>query len=290
MNISVLIISFKSSHLLEKIISFIPANYEVLVIENSLNQKVKKLEKLFANTRVIIPTNNLGYSKATNLGLSETKNDLVWLMTPDINFSRDTIISFEKLLKNFKDFALIAPTYIDNKMYKNYHILNNSVKDALNIENYSLSEVDDIDWCLCLINKKKFSENKILDENYFLYFETMDFAIQIRKKKEKIYVVNNLKFSHRGTSSSSVEYKKEISINRNWHFCWSKFYYFKKNFSYLYALRKIMPNLLRSIKNIIIGKILNKNEILELSKAEFLGSINSIFLKKSSYRPKIKLD
>ena len=46
MNISVLIISFKSSHLLEKIISFIPANYEVLVIENSLNQKVKKLEKL----------------------------------------------------------------------------------------------------------------------------------------------------------------------------------------------------------------------------------------------------
>ena len=44
MNISVLIISFKSSHLLEKIISFIPANYEVLVIENSLNQKVKKLE------------------------------------------------------------------------------------------------------------------------------------------------------------------------------------------------------------------------------------------------------
>ena len=35
---------------------------------------------------------------------------------------------------------------------------------------------------------------------------------------------------------------------------------------------------------------LNSNEILELSKAEFLGSINSIFLKKSSYRPKIKLD
>ena len=51
-----------------------------------------------------------------------------------------------------------------------------------------------------------------------------------------------------------------------------------------------MPNLLRSLKNIVVAKIFNKNEIFELSKAEFLGSINSIFLKKSNYRPKIKLD
>ena len=290
MNISVLIISFKSSHLLEKLISRIPSNYEVLIIENSLNVDVKKLERIFTNTRIIIPKYNLGYSKATNLGLSEITNDLVWVMTPDIECAKDTIVNFEKILKNFTDFALIAPTYIDTKIYKNYHILNNQAKNKINIENYSLSEVDDIDWCLCLINKKKFNQNKILDENFFLYFETMDFAHQLRKNKEKIYVVNNLKFSHRGTSSSKEEYKNEISINRSWHFCWSKFYYFKKNFNYFYALRKIMPNLLRSLKNIIISMIFRKSEILELSKAEFLGSINSIFLKKSSYRPKIKLD
>jgi len=290
MNISVLIISFKSGHLLEKLISSIPVNYEVLIIENSLNRDVKKLEKIFTNTRVIVPENNLGYSKATNLGLKEIKNSLVWLMTPDIDFSRNTIVDFEKLLKNFTDFALIAPTYIDAQVYKNYHIKKKIVKKEFQIGNYSLSEVDDIDWCLCLINKKKFGEKKLLDENYFLYFETMDFALQIRKKKEKIYIVNNLKFNHRGTSSSDKKYKKEITINRNWHFCWSKFYYYKKNFSYIYAIRKIMPNLLRSLKNIVVAKIFNKNEIFELSKAEFLGSINSIFLKKSNYRPKIKLD
>ena len=58
------------------------------------------------------------------------------------------------------------------------------------------------------------------------------------KKKKNVYWLKNFKFHHLGTSSSNKKYNFEIKINRNWHFSWSKFYFYKKNYNYLFALKK----------------------------------------------------
>ena len=59
MSFSVVIVAFKSEHLLEKLIKSIPKSYEVIVIENSINYSVKKnIEKLFTNSKVIVPETN----------------------------------------------------------------------------------------------------------------------------------------------------------------------------------------------------------------------------------------
>ena len=57
-------------------------------------------------------------------------------------------------------------------------------------------------------------------------------------EKKNMYIVKNFKFDHMGTSSSNDEYKFQIGINRNWHFSWSKFYFYKKNYNYFYALKR----------------------------------------------------
>ena len=41
MKLTVIIISYKSDHLLENIITKFPKNYEILIIENSLQKKNK---------------------------------------------------------------------------------------------------------------------------------------------------------------------------------------------------------------------------------------------------------
>jgi len=46
-----------------------------------------------------------------------------------------------------------------------------------------------------------------------------------------------------------------------------------------------MPNFIKSIKRMIKAKIKKNYKEYNLSKAEILGILNSIFLKKSSYRP-----
>ena len=66
----------------------------------------------------------------------------------------------------------------------------------------------------------------------------MDLCKKLFKNRKKMYIIKNLKFHHLGTSSSNKKYNFQIRINRNWHFSWSKFYFYKKNYNYLFALKK----------------------------------------------------
>ena len=78
MNLTVVIVSYKSSHLLDELILDIPKNFEIIIIENSLDANLKKLETKYENVKVIFPNKNLGLGKAINLGLSKSANNFVW--------------------------------------------------------------------------------------------------------------------------------------------------------------------------------------------------------------------
>ena len=71
--------SYQSGALLKKVIKKLPNSYKILVIENSLNKKIKKiLEKSFKNVEVIIPKENLGLARSYNLGIKKAKKYLNW--------------------------------------------------------------------------------------------------------------------------------------------------------------------------------------------------------------------
>ncbi len=289
MELSVIIISFKSNHLLKKVLLNIPKKYQIIVVENSKLVQTKKLEKKFKNLKVIIPSENLGYAKGFNLALKSCKNNLILTLTPDVLINQKLIFQLEKFLKIFKDFTLLAPEYKNQKVFQNFlPFLNNNKIIQKKIKNFVLHKVREIDWCFCIINKKRIKKKEVLDPNYFMYFETTDLCKELITKNHKFYVIKNLQFSHLGTSSTKMKYNNEILVNRNWHFSWSKFYYFKKNNSYFYALRKVLPNIYQNLKGVVIS--IFKFNLLEfrLHKASLSGICNGILLKKSQYRPNIK--
>jgi len=51
------------------------------------------------------------------------------------------------------------------------------------------------------------------------------------------------------------------------------------------ALRKVIPNIIRAIKKIIIGSLKFDFKIVKLSLIELLGIFSGIFFFKSFYRP-----
>jgi N-acetylglucosaminyl-diphospho-decaprenol L-rhamnosyltransferase len=289
MNLSIVIVAYKSAHLLDKVIQDIPKSFEILIIENSLDQNLKdKIEKKYSNTKVIIPDKNLGLGKAMNIGINSAKNNFVWCLCPDVKISTSCYMEFFKLLENFNDFTLISPTYYDENIHKNYKTITTNKKKEINkILKYELIEVDEIDFATVIINKSKVDLEEIMDENIHLYFENTEVCLRFRKQNKKLFVVNNLKFIHYGTQSSDISLKHEIQLHRNWHYCWSKFYYLRKHFSYLYALRKTLPNMIRAIKKCIFFTIKKDKVNYKLHLAELSGLINSYLLKKSSYRPKL---
>ncbi len=288
MKLSVIIVAFKSDHLLEDLILSLPTHHDVIVVENSLQVETKKnLENKFSNVQVIVPEKNLGYSGGINLGIKKSKNKFVLALVADLILSKEMISNLEKCLMKFTDFTLIAPIYKNESVHKNYKIFHNNNVHKFNIDNFNIKEVDEIDGAFLLINKDQFDTDKVLDENYFLYFESTDLCNQLRKNKKKMYVIENLFFTHKGLASSNKEYEFEILINRNWHYSWSKFYYYKKNNNYIIALKKIFPNFVRSLIQYIKSILLSDSKKAKLNKAILSGLINSILLKKSSYRPNI---
>ena len=287
MNLSIVIVSYNSAHLIEKLILSIPKDFEIIIIENSLDINLKdKLEKIYKNVQIIIPEKNLGVGKATNIGLKKSKNNFVFCLSPDVEVSKECFMQMLNIVHRFEDFTMLAPTYFDEKINKNYKFnKNHSNKKIKTIDKFNLIEVDEIDTAAVIINKSKIDNIEIYDENFFLYFENIDLCLRLIEENKKLYVVDNLKFIHYGTKSSNPEMVLDIKICRNWHYCWSKFYFLRKHHGYLYGIRKTLPNLIRALKSCFINFLKNDIESFKLHKAELSGLINSYFLRKSSYRP-----
>jgi len=245
------------------------------------------IENKYKNLRVIIPRENLGYSKGLNLGFKLSKTNFVFINPADIEITKKTLLNLDQLIKKYNDFAFLGLSYYEEGHYKSYNIYKNSINNSedKNINDYKkfgLLEVDDID-CTILINKKKVS--KLFDENIFIYFEVNDLAYRYKKKGEKILISKNIKFRHYGQQSHNKKFDFEAKLSRSWHYNWSKFYFFKKHWGYFFALKKTLPNLKRSIIKVIICLIKFDKTFLKIHFAELSGLLNSILNRKSSYRP-----
>jgi len=261
--------------------------FKVIVVENSLDKKIKKeLEKKYPNVKVIIPKENLGLARGYNLAIKSSKTQYVYLNNPDIKISSKSITKLMMCAKEIENFGVISPIYDDETIHKNYGNYEIQLRDSNFLLKNKISEVNWIDNNF-LINKKKIKDN-LFDERYFLYFETIDFCLNLKRKNKKLLVVKKAKFKHYNSKSIDIKYENIVILTRAWHYNWSKFYYYKKNFDYIFALTKILPNLIHAIKNVLINIArFNKFEIY-ISLIEIYGIICSILCLKSFYRPKIK--
>ena len=129
-----------------------------------------------------------------------------------------------------------------------------------------------------------------LDQKYplFVLYNKSNVPKRLSDKKIKMYAIDEITFDHFGGQSHDEKYDHEAHLSRNWHYNWSKFYFYNKHNNYLYALRKILPNLAKSIVRYLKNFFINKKK-RELYFAEFNGIISSVLKKKSDYRPHKKL-
>ena len=138
-----------------------------------------------------------------------------------------------------------------------------------------------------LINLKKFDSKKIFDELFFLYFEEFDLCKNIELQNENTFCARDLLINHlgfKGSFASNPELKLEAEKLREWHWMWSTFYFYKKNYGYFFAIKKTIGKLLRSFFKVIFYKITFNKKMKSKYMSRCNGLINSIIGKSSSYR------
>lgn len=250
--------------------------FKIIIIENSLKQNIKTtLEKNFKNIEVVIPKKNLGIAKACNLAAKKSNTKYIFLNNPDIDISINSINKLLSFAKKNKTFGIVAPTYKNERVFKNYSSYEKKLSN-------NVSSVNWIDFNY-LIKKSVFKKFKF-DEKYFLYFENFDFCLNLLRNNKKLYVLKNIKFDHYGSKSVDRKLLNVVLKMRAWHYNWSKFYYYKKNFSYFYALTKILPNFIQALKKLIFTLLKFDFFRSKLCILELYGIICSVFLLKSFYR------
>ncbi len=286
-NLSVIIVSFKSDHVIHRCISSIDKDIEIIIVDNSNNYKFKKnIEEQYENVKCILSPKNIGMGAGNNLGINNIDKDFALILNPDVILEKSTIDQIINASKLLKTFAVISPIS-DNPKYPNYKSDEEVNFKSEGLRPFKVKTVDGYSMLLNLKRLKKLNNFNFFDENIFLYLENDDFCKRLKSNNENIYIVPKSKIHHLGGEAVDPKYKYEIELSRNWHWMWSKFYFNKKHYGYFKALISIFQNLISAKVKFFYFLLTLNSKKRKIYQMRLSGLLNSMIGNKSFYRPKI---
>ena len=103
MKTTVVIVSYKSDHLIEKNIEKFDNQTKIIIIENSQNVNLKNnLEIKYKNVNVVLNTNS-GFGQAANLGANLADTKYIFFCSPDNYVEKNAIDELENISSNLDE-------------------------------------------------------------------------------------------------------------------------------------------------------------------------------------------
>ena len=277
-DITIVITSFRSKTKIKKCLNSIDKNCYVINVENSNDTEFKKnIEKEFTNVKCILTGKNLGYGRANNIGIRETKTKYALIINPDTELYPETLEALLLSAQEYPDFAIIAPNiiYAEKKTKVNYSG-KPKIHEATNVKGFAM-----------FLNLSEFKDIGFFDESFFIYLEEIDLCRRLINKNKKIYWDSNIPIFHQGGQSHDNNVNYQMELSRNWHWMWSTFYYNKKYKGFLISFLRILPKMLSATIKIFIYFLIFNKEKREIYYQRLSGLFNAIVGKDSWYRPKV---
>ena len=280
--VTLIIPSYRSKNLILTHIKNFYNKYKIIIIENSYDLKLKNIiKKEFPNVSIYLKK-NIGYGRAVNFAAKKIKTKFFFVINPDTIINKKALTNLIITANKIKKFGAIGPVYENQrKKYKKKVI-----------------EVNKLVSAAMLINKNTFLKLKGYDDNYFLYYEDDDFFFKCKSNNLKLFLVTKSFIKHKKTKTvrktlnlhstrfSNFKERNSTFLVGGWHGQWSKFYFFKKNYGYIVALRKCLLNNLVNIFQIILFTFFNPSKA-KYKYFKFEGFLCSLFglpaFKRSLY-------
>ncbi len=223
----------------------------IVIVDNaSKDGSAERLKQDFKNqTSVHFNGNaeNYGFAKGVNVGIRfalEKGAEYVLLLNNDAVINVDCIEKLYEALINEPKAAIAGPKILYYKMpqriwtgesnfsYSKTGIISlqkNKIDDS---KDRTIKEVSFLTGCAMLIRKSPFEKIGFFDEDYFFYYEDLDFCLRTLKAGFKLLYVPSAKVWHKiGTKSESRT--SEFYV---YHMGRSHILLLRKNFSKLYMI------------------------------------------------------
>ena len=277
--ITVIIVTFNSDYnVLNRCINSIENNIQIIIVDNSSNLESQNIKNYKIKKIKIIKNENIENGDGINIGVDNCNSKYVLYLDVDTQLPEEFFVKMFKYVRKIKDFAILSPSL------KNYTYLKRDFKNN-NDQNSDFAEMNFVQGAIMLINIANTYKNNIrFDKKIFLYWEELDFYQQCFDKGQKIYLIKNILAIHEGSMSINKKIHNDIEYNRNWHYMWSKFYFYKKHFGIINAYKKTLKHFISATIKCLIFYLI-RNEKYKIYKERFGGLINSYLGKPSLRRP-----
>ena len=239
MKLSIIIVNYNVEHFLEqclhsvrKALKNIPA--EVFVVDNSsVDGSVEMVKRKFPEVKLIANEKNVGFSRANNQAIKESKGEYVLLLNPDTVVQEDTFEKTIKFMDEKKDAGALGVMMLDGKgnflpeskrglptpsvAFNKVFGLSFLFPKSKSFGKYHLGyldknkihEVDVLAGAFMLIRKSVLDNIGLLDETFFMYGEDIDLSYRITQAGYKNYYFPETRIIHykgESTKKSSVNY------------------------------------------------------------------------------------
>ncbi len=213
-------------------------NCEIIVVDNaSTDDSVGEVRKLFPSTLIIANNENLGFSEGNNRGIRlalERGSDYILLLNNDTLLRNHSFLDvLVDYLEENRQAAAVGPLilYPDSDIIwsaggKLHTVLGicSHVGKKKPVQNFLAREPYEVDYlpgCCILVGKEAFSRVGLLDSDYFLYFEDLDWCWRARRTGLKCMVtpIDAIYHTKSGTAgaagSDSLSHTQAFYFGRN---------------------------------------------------------------------------
>jgi N-acetylglucosaminyl-diphospho-decaprenol L-rhamnosyltransferase len=231
--LSIIIVSFNTrsdlERCLESLVAHPPAvTHEIVVVDNaSTDDSVAAIRGRFPGLRLIEAGENLGFSRANNIGIRQTSGELVLLLNADTVVPAGSIDALVAVVDGRPDVGIAGPRLVDahGRAELSFGPMIsplNEVRQKIRARWLSgrLTAIErEVDWVsgACLLVRRADAEAVgLLDARFFMYTEDVDFCAAVRARGRKVLFTPRAEIVHlRGRSRQTAAHATETAYRRS---------------------------------------------------------------------------
>ena len=232
MDLSIIIVNYKTLELTSDCIdSMLKSNtkglaFEIIVVDNaSEDGSIEAIQRQFPQVMTIINKENHGFSKANNLGMRIATGEYILLLNSDTIVEPNTLKGAHDFIKDHKHIGALGckillpsgkldaackrsfPTPM-NGIYHSMH-LDDAYPESVHFGAYNLTYVDENKTCsidcimgaFMMVPRKVIDAVGMLDEDYFMYGEDVDWCYRIKKAGYQVMYYPEVRIFHHKKAS-----------------------------------------------------------------------------------------
>ena len=214
--LAIIIVNWKQYDLTKKCLLSINKtkfnNYKIILVDNeSSEKKLNVLLNDFNNLKVIQNKLNLGFGVANNQAITyalDKNYDYVMLLNNDTEVDQNFISPLINCIKNNNSIGGVQPLIMNYNKRDSIWSAGGYINKFFGntTTNKSLEKKLDLDWitgCCMLLKTEVIEKTKLLDENFFAYYEDVDWSLRIKDLGYSLQLVETSLIYHHGSISSN---------------------------------------------------------------------------------------